>query len=164
MITAKGEIMSKIWYYGKDAISDYMAIKEPKRESIHVRMERRAAELIKEVGVSERIKGFNYLRKAIMLVIYDPDIIHYMMTELYVKVAEEYHTTPSRVERAMRFALACGWNKLFLGEAESDDWDAEHKPSNSEFIAAVANKVKLEFKYISKPRYTTEEFLKKYNK
>ena len=134
-ITAKGEFMSKIWYYGKDAISDYMAIKEPKRESIHVRMERRAAELIKEVGVSERIKG-----------------------------AEEYHTTPSRVERAMRFALACGWNKLFLGEAESDDWDAEHKPSNSEFIAAVANKVKLEFKYISKPRYTTEEFLKKYKK
>ena len=156
--------MDKFWYYGKDAKSGFEGVEEPKRENIHIRMERRVTELIQEVGIPAHIRGYHFLRTAILLVIDDPDIIHYMMNELYVRVAEQYHTTASRVERAIRFALTCAWDKLYFGEAKSDSWDAEYKPSNSEFIATVADKVKLEFSYISEPRYAAEKILKEQNK
>ena len=106
--------------------------------------------IIHEVGVPAHIKGYQYLREAIMMVVNNIDIINQITKQLYPDIAVKYHTTPSRVERAIRHAIEVAW-----GRGQSDTVDnifgytisaAKGKPTNSEFIAMIADKLRLELK------------------
>ena len=106
--------------------------------------------IIHEIGVPAHIKGYHYLREAIMLAVNDIDIINAIPKVLYPKVARKFQTTPSRVERAIRHAIETAWNRgdldtlnKFFGYTVSN---TKGKPTNSEFIAMIADKLNLELK------------------
>lgn len=107
-------------------------------------------EIIQEIGVPAHIKGYIYIREAINMVIHDMDMIGAVTKELYPKIAEKYNTTPSRVERAIRHAIEVAWDR---GNVETLDKlfkftinDGKGKPTNSEFIALIADKLRLQLK------------------
>ena len=106
--------------------------------------------LIHEIGVPAHIKGYQYIRDAISIVVADRDILSAVTKELYPMIAERNNTTPSRVERAIRHAIEVAWNR---GRIETIDalfgYTVQHdkgKPTNSEFIAIIADKLRLERK------------------
>ena len=106
--------------------------------------------LIHEVGVPAHIKGYQYLREAIMMVVNDIDVINQITKSLYPKIALKFNTTPSRVERAIRHAIEVAWGR---GQTEIVEGifgytisAAKGKPTNSEFIAMIADKLRLELK------------------
>lgn len=106
--------------------------------------------IIHEVGVPAHIKGYQYLRDAITMVVEDMDLLGAVTKELYPAIAKMNNTTPSRVERAIRHAIEVAWNrgrietinKLFGYTIHND----KGKPTNSEFIAIIADKLRLERK------------------
>ncbi|MBP8639901.1 MAG: sporulation transcription factor Spo0A [Oscillospiraceae bacterium] len=100
-------------------------------------------EVIHEIGVPAHIKGYQYLREAIILTINDMDIINSVTKVLYPTVAKKFSTTPSRVERAIRHAIEVAWDRgdietlqKFFGYTVSN---VKGKPTNSEFIAMIAD-------------------------
>lgn len=105
---------------------------------------------IHEIGIPAHIKGYQYLRHAIMLVIDNLDIINSITKKLYPTVAQDFSTTSSRVERAIRHAIEVAWdrgdpdvlNSIFGYTIAT----AKGKPTNSEFIAMIADKLRLEIK------------------
>ena len=106
--------------------------------------------VIHGVGVPAHIKGYQYLREAIMMVVNDIDVINQITKSLYPQIAQKFGTTPSRVERAIRHAIEVAW-----GRGEVDLMEnifgytvsaAKGKPTNSEFIAMIADKLRLELK------------------
>lgn len=106
--------------------------------------------IIHEIGVPAHIKGYHYLREAIILAVNDIDIINAITKVLYPTVARKFQTTPSRVERAIRHAIETAWNRgdidtlnRFFGYTVSN---TKGKPTNSEFIAMIADKLNLELK------------------
>jgi len=106
--------------------------------------------LIHEVGVPAHIKGYLYLREAITMVYKELDLLGSVTKALYPKIAEKYNTTASRVERAIRHAIEVAWNrgnidsirKLFGYTIDLE----KAKPTNSEFIAMLADKLRIENK------------------
>ncbi len=103
--------------------------------------------VIHEIGVPAHIKGYQYLRYAIILAVEDMDVINSITKTLYPKVAEEFDTTPSRVERAIRHAIEVAWDRgdletlqKYFGFTVSS---TKGKPTNSEFIALIADKLQL---------------------
>lgn len=105
--------------------------------------------LLHELGMPSHIKGYEYIREGIMLLYNDPSIIGGITKELYPEIAEKYNTSVSRVERAIRHAIEVSWNRGNLDLMEevfghSVDYD-KAKPTNSEFIVTVADKLKLEY-------------------
>ncbi len=108
--------------------------------------------VIHEIGVPAHIKGYQYLREAIILAVSDMEVINAITKVLYPQVAKTFATTPSRVERAIRHAIEVAWDRgdletlqRFFGYTVSN---AKGKPTNSEFIALVADKLQLELKNI----------------
>lgn len=113
-------------------------------------LEKEVTDMIHDIGVPAHIKGYQYLREAIILTINDMDIINAVTKVLYPTVAKKFNTTASRVERAIRHAIEVAWdrgnpdvlNDLFgytiLG--------SKGKPTNSEFIALIADKIRLDMK------------------
>ena len=106
--------------------------------------------LIHEIGVPAHIKGYQYLRDAITIVVNDMDILCAVTKELYPMIAKMNDTTPSRVERAIRHAIEVAWNRgrietidALFGYTVKND---KGKPTNSEFIAIIADKLRLERK------------------
>ena len=106
--------------------------------------------IIHEVGVPAHIKGYQYLREAIMMVVNDIDVINQITKSLYPDIASKFSTTPSRVERAIRHAIEVAWGR---GQSEVVESifgytisAAKGKPTNSEFIAMIADKLRLELK------------------
>ena len=106
--------------------------------------------IIHEVGVPAHIKGYQYLREAIMMVVNDIDVINQITKSLYPKIAYKFNTTPSLVERAIRHAIEVAWGR---GQQEAVESifgytisAAKGKPTNSEFIAMIADKLRLELK------------------
>ena len=106
--------------------------------------------VIHGVGVPAHIKGYQYLREAIILVVNDIDVINQITKTLYPQIAHKFKTTPSRVERAIRHAIEVAWGR---GEVELIEnifgytvSAAKGKPTNSEFIAMIADKLRLELK------------------
>ena len=106
--------------------------------------------IIHEVGVPAHIKGYQYLREAIMMVVNDIEVINQITKMLYPRIASKYKTTPSRVERAIRHAIEVAWGR---GEPQIVEnifgytiSAAKGKPTNSEFIAMIADKLRLELK------------------
>ena len=107
-------------------------------------------EVIHEIGIPAHIKGYQYLREAIILSINDMDIINAITKALYPAVAKKFGTTPSRVERAIRHAIEVAWDRgdietlqKFFGYTVSN---IKGKPTNSEFIAMIADRLSLEQK------------------
>ena len=103
--------------------------------------------LLHELGVPSHIKGYQYIREGILLLYNNPDIIG-ITKELYPEIANKYDTSVSRVERAIRHAIEVSWNRGNLDLMEeifghSVDYD-KAKPTNSEFIVTLADKLKLE--------------------
>ena len=105
-------------------------------------------EIIHEIGVPAHIKGYQYLREAIILAINDMDIINAVTKVLYPTVARKFSTTPSRVERAIRHAIEVAWDRgdletlqKFFGYTVSN---IKGKPTNSEFIAMIADRLSLQ--------------------
>jgi two-component system response regulator (stage 0 sporulation protein A) len=111
-------------------------------------LESLVTEIIHEIGVPAHIKGYQYLREAIILTINDMDIINAVTKVLYPTVAKKYATTPSRVERAIRHAIEVAWDRgdletlqKFFGYTVSN---IKGKPTNSEFIAMIADRLSLQ--------------------
>ncbi len=106
--------------------------------------------IIHEVGVPAHIKGYQFLRDAIALVVNKPEILSAVTKELYPAIAMMNNTTPSRVERAIRHAIELAWNRGRIETLESlfgyTIKNDKGKPTNSEFIAIIADKLRLERK------------------
>ena len=106
--------------------------------------------IIHEIGVPAHIKGYQYLREAIIIAVGDMDVINAITKVLYPQVAKTFSTTPSRVERAIRHAIEVAWDRgdldtlqRFFGYTVSN---TKGKPTNSEFIALIADKLQLQLK------------------
>ena len=107
------------------------------------------SKMLHELGMPSHIKGYQYIREAISMVYDNPDIVGGITKELYPELATKFDTTVSRVERAIRHAIEVSWNR--------GDWDLmeeifghsvdidKAKPTNSEFIVTVADKLRLEY-------------------
>ncbi len=111
-------------------------------------LEMRVTKELRVAGVPVNLQGYGYLKTAIMLVVDNPEIIHSIVKGLYSKVAKIHHTAPSRVERAIRHAIEVTWNRgdfdyLFNTFGYTVD-PMKGKPTNSEFIALIADNIRLE--------------------
>ena len=106
--------------------------------------------IIHEIGVPAHIKGYQYLRDSIIMSVNNMDILNSITKQLYPTIAKMHETTPSRVERAIRHAIEVAWNRgkmdtineLFGYSIQA----GKGKPTNSEFIALIADKIRLEYK------------------
>ena len=106
--------------------------------------------VIHEIGVPAHIKGYQYLREAIIIAVNDMDVINAVTKVLYPQVAKTFSTTPSRVERAIRHAIEVAWDRgdldtlqRFFGYTVSN---TKGKPTNSEFIALIADRLQLQLR------------------
>lgn len=113
-------------------------------------LEKDVTDMIHEIGVPAHIKGYQYLREAIMMSVEEPDMLGSITKVLYPTIARKFQTTPSRVERAIRHAIEVAWNR---GRMETlDDLfgytinTGKGKPTNSEFIALIADRIRLQYK------------------
>lgn len=124
------------------------------RENKDARLEIIVTDIIHQIGIPAHIKGYHYLRKAIMLSIREPEMLESITKLLYPTIAEAFNTSPSRVERAIRHAIETAWdrgdidvlNNMF-GYTISV---GKGKPTNSEFIALVTDNLRLKFKLENK--------------
>lgn len=114
-------------------------------------------EIIHQLGVPAHIKGYHYLRAAIILSIHDDEMINSVTKLLYPTVAKEFNTTASRVERAIRHAIEVAWDRGDVDTLNAYFGFTIHtsrgKPTNSEFIAMISDKLKLQMKMPSKRLY-----------
>ena len=106
--------------------------------------------VIHEIGVPAHIKGYQYLREAIIIAVGDMEVINAITKVLYPQVAKTFSTTPSRVERAIRHAIEVAWDRgdldtlqRFFGYTVSN---TKGKPTNSEFIALIADRLQLQLR------------------
>ena len=120
------------------------------RSSGKPNIEAMVTSIIHEIGVPAHIKGYQYLREAIIIAVNDMDVINAITKVLYPQVAKAFQTTPSRVERAIRHAIEVAWDRgdldtlqRFFGYTVSN---TKGKPTNSEFIALIADKLQLQLK------------------
>ena len=148
-------LMSRIEYI-KDNIgkrlTNYKKINplESKKEYIEKNLESDVTDIIHELGVPAHIKGYQYLRDGIMMVVNDMDMINSITKVLYPTIAKKNATTSSRVERAIRHAIEVAWNRgnmdmvyeLFGYTINT----GKGKPTNSEFIAMISDKIRLDYK------------------
>ena len=115
----------------------------------HSNLQISITKMLHELGMPSHIKGYQYIREGINMIYDNPDIIGGITKELYPDIASKYDTTVSRVERAIRHAIEVSWNRGNLDYMEelfghSVDID-KAKPTNSEFIVTVADKLRLEY-------------------
>lgn len=113
-------------------------------------IETQVTQIIHQIGVPAHIKGYQYLRTAILLTIDDSDIINSVTKVLYPSVAKKYSTTTSRVERAIRHAIEVAWDRGDVDTLNSyfgyTIQNNRGKPTNSEFIAMIADNLRLKYK------------------
>ncbi|MCS4522657.1 sporulation transcription factor Spo0A [Clostridium botulinum] len=115
-------------------------------------LEQEITDIIHEIGVPAHIKGYMYLREAITMVVNDMELLSAVTKELYPSIAKKYNTTASRVERAIRHAIEVAWSR---GQVETINNifgytinNGKGKPTNSEFIAMVADKLRLKIGFV----------------
>ena len=113
-------------------------------------LEKDVTDMIHEIGVPAHIKGYQYLREAIMMSVQDVEMLNSITKILYPTIAKKFQTTSSRVERAIRHAIEVAWNR---GKMETLDAmfgytinTGKGKPTNSEFIALIADKIRLQYR------------------
>ena len=112
-----------------------------------VPLEEEVTEMLHQIGIPAHIKGYLYLRDAILMVVEDVDLLGSITKILYPEIADRFNTTPSRVERAIRHAIEVAWTrnnveiiKKFFGHTINTE---KGKPTNSEFIAMMADRLRL---------------------
>lgn len=118
--------------------------------SEEVDLETVVTDFIHELGVPAHIKGYQYIRSAIMMVVENMDLLNFITKQLYPEIAKVYNTTASRVERAIRHSIEVAWsrgkpeimNEIFGYTIHT----GKGKPTNSEFIAMVADRIRLQLK------------------
>lgn len=114
-------------------------------------IESQVTKIIHQIGVPAHIKGYQYLRSAILMTIDDNDVINSVTKVLYPTVAKKYKTTTSRVERAIRHAIEVAWDRGDVDTLNSyfgyTIQNSRGKPTNSEFIAMIADNLRLKYKY-----------------
>lgn len=115
-----------------------------------MQLENRVTDMIHEIGIPAHIKGYHYLRDAIIMAVEDMDVLNAITKVLYPTVAKMHQTTASRVERAIRHAIEVAWSR---GKLDTLDHlfgytvsTGKGKPTNSEFIALIADTIRLEYK------------------
>ena len=114
-------------------------------------VEAQVTKIIHQIGVPAHIKGYQYLRSAILMTIENSDVINSVTKILYPTVAKKYQTTTSRVERAIRHAIEVAWDRGDVDTLNSyfgyTIQNSRGKPTNSEFIAMIADNLRLKYKY-----------------
>lgn len=122
----------------------------PRYASASGNLEAEVTSTIHEIGVPAHIKGYQYLREAIMMAVRDMDVINAVTKVLYPSVAKKFNTTASRVERAIRHAIEVAWDRGNVEVLQSvfgyTVSNAKGKPTNSEFIAMLADRLRLVYK------------------
>ena len=124
-----------------------------KAEYMEQNLENDVTQMLHEIGIPAHIKGYQYLRDAIIISVGDQEMLTSVTKILYPTIAKKHDTTPSRVERAIRHAIEVAWNR---GEMDTINdlfgytvSTGKGKPTNSEFIALIADKIRLDYKRIS---------------
>lgn len=119
--------------------------------NIGLSLKKKVTNVIHEIGVPAHIKGYQYLREAIIIAVKDMDVINAVTKVLYPEVAKTFQTTPMRVERAIRHAIEAAWDRgdldvlqQFFGYTVSH---TKGKPTNSEFISLIADRILMEGDY-----------------
>lgn len=112
-------------------------------------LEETVTKMIHEIGVPAHIKGYLYLRESIILSVLEMGMLNSVTKMLYPSIAQRYQTTPSRVERAIRHAIEVAWSR---GKMDTIDemfgytiHTGKGKPTNSEFIALISDKIRLKY-------------------
>ncbi|HHX55082.1 MAG TPA: sporulation transcription factor Spo0A [Clostridiales bacterium] len=123
---------------------------ENKEDYISRNLETDVTNIIHEIGVPAHIKGYQYLRDAIMMSVTDSEMLNSITKILYPSIAKKHKTTASRVERAIRHAIEVAWSR---GKMDTIDElfgytvnNGKGKPTNSEFVALISDKIRLEYK------------------
>lgn len=148
MITVPGEKNGK-----EEKLSGFLmepeAVKVTEKKAEHD-LEQDVTDMIHEIGVPAHIKGYQYLREAIMMAVEDVEMLNSITKILYPTIAKKFQTTPSRVERAIRHAVEVAWSR---GRMETLDAlfgytvnTGKGKPTNSEFIALIADRIRLQYR------------------
>lgn len=134
----------------KDKEKGIAMAENKKAEKVQRNLEKDVTDMIHEIGVPAHIKGYQYLREAIMMSVEDPGMISSITKILYPTIAKRFQTTPSRVERAIRHAIEVAWSR---GRMETLDAlfgytidTGKGKPTNSEFIALIADRIRLSYR------------------
>lgn len=144
MITVPAPNMGTAAYH-EETKTLYGESRQPVRD-----LEKDVTDMIHEIGVPAHIKGYQYLREAIMMSVEDVEMLNSITKILYPTIAKKFQTTSSRVERAIRHAIEVAWNR---GKMETLDAmfgytinTGKGKPTNSEFIALIADKIRLQYR------------------
>lgn len=123
---------------------------ENKLEYMEQNLENDVTQMLHEIGIPAHIKGYQYLRDAITISVTDQDMLTSVTKVLYPNIAKNHQTTPSRVERAIRHAIEVAWSRgkmdtinAIFGYTVSN---GKGKPTNSEFIALISDKIRLDYK------------------
>ena len=123
---------------------------ESQKEYMNRNLETDVTNIIHEIGVPAHIKGYQYLRDSIIMSVQDMEMLNSITKILYPTIAKMHQTTPSRVERAIRHAIEVAWSR---GKMDTIDElfgytvnGGKGKPTNSEFIALIADRIRLEYK------------------
>ena len=123
---------------------------QTEQNTVSVNLEARVTDMIHEIGIPAHIKGYHYLRDAIIMSVEDMDVLNAITKILYPTIAKNHKTTASRVERAIRHAIEVAWSRGKLDTL--DDLfgytvsNGKGKPTNSEFVALIADTIRLEYK------------------
>lgn len=135
---------------GSDKAGRHMSMPDSTAGKPQHNLEQDVTNMIHEIGVPAHIKGYQYLREAIMMSVEDASMISSITKILYPTIAKRFQTTPSRVERAIRHAIEVAWSR---GRMETLDAlfgytvdIGKGKPTNSEFIALIADHIRLSYK------------------
>ena len=145
----KGECEEALKQEAAQLLQEYTAIAADASKKPYD-LELRVTDVIHEIGVPAHIKGYQYLRSAIIRVVNDRELSEAITKALYPSIAKEFKTAPSRVERAIRHAIEVAWDRGDIDTLQR--WfgytisNLKGKPTNSEFIALVSDRIRLEMK------------------
>lgn len=135
----------------KQITSERKSTETEKAQEVHD-LEKDVTEMIHEIGVPAHIKGYQYLREAIIMSVEDVEMLNSITKVLYPTIAKRFQTTPSRVERAIRHGIEVAWAR---GRSETLEGlfgytisAGKGKPTNSEFIALIADRIRLQYRNI----------------
>ena len=114
---------------------------------LEMKLESIIRDTLREIGMPNTLSGYSYCVKAVVLIFEDPTILHFITSGMYVKVAKKCNSTPSRVERAMRYAIATSWNRCgsdmrdnYFNSTSNTRKDA---PTVSEFVGGIYEIVRM---------------------
>lgn len=138
-----GELAERVQQLAGPAAS---AVQRGSEEPLEIQV----TEILHQIGVPAHIKGYHYLRDSILMAVRTPEIINAVTKQLYPSVARDYETTPSRVERAIRHAIEVAWDRgdvdVLTGYFGYTIHNTRGKPTNSEFIAMISDRLRLHMK------------------